>query len=1698
MGKKDVKKEGRVKGNLQPAASSRAAELLGTGFGGFGISSGLAPTTFGASSDGDFAQVAPQLKVIFKKLSKRDSVTRVKALEELCVYLSTAEVDEIQQMLPAWPKLYNRLGIDADRRVRESTGAAHLSLVQKARKHLAPYLKELIGTWLCLQFDPAKDVGKAAADALQTAFPTKRTDVLVFCQVEILNFVSDNILRQTPETLSDPRFTSQEDMVSKYARVVSGSLYTLSYMLEQLSPPQSAKASSEYDGLLDDPKFWGMLHHDLAQIRRAAYAFLGNACVKWQDAIEPRLDKIAPTFLGKVFGDKDTSTHAELWDSVLLFTKTFPQSWMLASAKKPIVPKLCAFLKSGAYGGVSLSYPSLLALLANLPKEIVSTASFRPDFLGSIWKGLGSGAIDRTTSGILLNSYFECVLYLIVRAGADSAVNVQNQLVDVEMFKPLEALWFPAKFPEMGSRIKPEELETILSKYILKLGTSSQISSQLFLAFMSRLSNTIEATLESSVFPDGDALPAEDYVLFCRRAAILLVTIDKLTRQASGDTSIVQERTETLVRDVIAKAIAIIQPEPLLPGLAKFVRTLSESFRGPLFSHPASKIAITDFAVEKVPMLLRADSPALADLLDTVVVYIGALPPEDQEAFRQSWEKVVEAIFGLGEGKWLPVFGEVIKEVRKIDVNPAFHLQSERIDSYVRKLVFEQLEVAKEEEASLLEDVVSTCLSFPPDRAVLSLETSRNIAAYISEVLSTYTQRVLYLSGGDDGSVSASMQSNALAALNVVRTLLTVTKAAPFLDVFPQDMIGRVVADVFELSMLGDETNQDDDAELVKVGKVAQACWNGLLLLKDDEKFDLELIITVLTARWKEGLVNLHRRMSPSQLMAGVSELLSMVGEHYTLRDTVVKAVVETPDSWAEAGEVWKLHDPTLAVIDASAGLPMAEAKGTLSELEAAAKRDVHGFSVYARMVFCAMGLVKAIGLKALPAWISVELVRARIVSTDAAALGVAGPWAEDAVGVAQLGLDLDALVGDAADENNDEKWLVDLATNVGDIFLGKQSKAGEDFGAQVVFHATVAAVERSGEYARVLGQFLRNLLSGPDVSRDVVLAWLKIARDILPTECPEAVLAVVEALTVFGGQSELAEWISDQVAVVAAIDRNSALTTKAARLRISAITSFGQANGGFRTHMPQDKAFILLRRVRGWYETGSGIIVGEDVYLDVQVARLLGAIIADEVEIAVSLAGFTVELCRMWIQELQTTESVNRVVLHYALKLFMALLNAAERDPETWDAVGRAEKEIYRKLLDLFVAECVNSGAHMSKPQFELQALLSDLASRVPEEALLERAPFDELCNVTSTPNEEVQKAAFTMLRRLTAERVQATSLRVELGSRSGEERAEEQIPAALVVAIGKDDVPDVEEGVVDAGTHVALGYLLSWMIFFDHFEDATFQLKSDYISHIRSLELLPHFLEYIFGLLGVGWSRTPFDLSRWEFDSFEPEAFDIESSVGFPLLAAHLYWRSLRHAPSLVRMWWSECKNRQLTIAVESYTEKFFSPLLIRAELDSLSRADPAALQDLTVKTSRSEVTASYPIEDTTLDVVIRLPPTFPLRQVDMEGGGGGGGRNAGVQESRWRAWLLSVSAVMVAQNGSIVDALGVFKKNISLHFEGVEDCAICYSVIGVIDRTLPTKQCKTCKHLFHSSCLYKVRGSKRPSLFCSFFDVSIVSAS
>lgn len=61
------------------------------------------------------------------------------------------------------------------------------------------------------------------------------------------------------------------------------------------------------------------------------------------------------------------------------------------------------------------------------------------------------------------------------------------------------------------------------------------------------------------------------------------------------------------------------------------------------------------------------------------------------------------------------------------------------------------------------------------------------------------------------------------------------------------------------------------------------------------------------------------------------------------------------------------------------------------------------------------------------------------------------------------------------------------------------------------------------------------------------------------------------------------------------------------------------------------------------------------------------------------------------------------------------------------------------------------------------------------------------------------------------------------------------------------------------------------------------------------------------------------------------------------------------------------------------------------------------------------------------------------------------------------------------MGAQNGTIIDGLTTFRRNVVGALKGQTECAICYSIVST-DKKMPDKKCGTCKNAFHRTCLYK----------------------
>lgn len=275
---------------------------------------------------------------------------------------------------------------------------------------------------------------------------------------------------------------------------------------------------------------------------------------------------------------------------------------------------------------------------------------------------------------------------------------------------------------------------------------------------------------------------------------------------------------------------------------------------------------------------------------------------------------------------------------------------------------------------------------------------------------------------------------------------------------------------------------------------------------------------------------------------------------------------------------------------------------------------------------------------------------------------------------------------------------------------------------------------------------------------------------------------------------------------------------------------------------------------------------------------------------------------------------------------------------------------------------------------------------------------------------------------------------------------------------------------------------YLLSWKLLFDAFSTPSVKVRNDFAEHLKTGEFVRPLLDFLFDVLGHS-AAHPLNLDKENIGPDRICEYDIGLADSEPgemsmhWLLAHLYYLTLKYIPGLFKAWYIECRSKQTRIAVESWTTRYFSPLIVADTLEKVqawadSQETGGDDKELLVKVSKAarEVTAGYEVDESQAAIVIKVPADYPIGAVAVASL-----NRVAVTERKWQSWIMTTQGVIAFSNGSIVDGLQVFRRNVAGALKGQSECAICYSIISA-DRRMPDKRCATCKNLFHRSCLYK----------------------
>nr|XP_002190030.4 E3 ubiquitin-protein ligase listerin [Taeniopygia guttata] len=433
------KNKQRTKGNVRPSSSGRAAELLakerGTvpGFIGFGTSQsdlGYVPAIQGAEEvdslvDADF-------RMVLRKLSKRDVTTKLKAMQEFGTMCKEREAEVVKGVLPYWPRIYCKISLDHDRRVREATQQSFEQLILKVKKHLAPYLKSIMGYWLIAQCDTYSPAASAAKVAFEKAFPSsKQPEALVFCKDEILNVLQDHLLKETADTLSDPQTVPEEEREAKFFRILTCSLLALKKLLSMLPKKEMHSLEEKLMSLLSQNKFWKYSKNSISQVRSAFFELISAFCQHLPEVVKAEAPRVCPAVLLSI-DDSDAVVCPALWEAVLYTITTIEDCWSHVNARKGVLPKLWAVLREGGRGLATVIYPNLLPFISKVPPDVVEPKlEYFRVFFSSVIQGLSS---ERTTaspseSSAIITAFMECLCFAILQKREEDQSQIHQMLI---------------------------------------------------------------------------------------------------------------------------------------------------------------------------------------------------------------------------------------------------------------------------------------------------------------------------------------------------------------------------------------------------------------------------------------------------------------------------------------------------------------------------------------------------------------------------------------------------------------------------------------------------------------------------------------------------------------------------------------------------------------------------------------------------------------------------------------------------------------------------------------------------------------------------------------------------------------------------------------------------------------------------------------------------------------------------------------------------------------------------------------------------------------------------------------------------------------------------------------------------------------------------------------------------------------------
>ncbi|PVH85921.1 hypothetical protein DL98DRAFT_557422 [Cadophora sp. DSE1049] len=1605
------------------ASSSRVAS--GAGFGGFGSTSSGSTLSYLTEPPNLSAISDANVVVAFKNLSKKDGTTKSKALEDLRAYVQAHPFEQDggveDAVLEAWVKFYPRISIDNSRRVRELSHILQFELLKSARKRMEKYIPKIVGSWLGGTYDRDRAVARAANDGTKSFLDTPAKMALFYkrCEVPILDFAQE-ALEETAQTLSDERTMSADDMQAKYFRVIGSSISLISNLLSTLDKDTILSHQEKYEGILSgNKKLWAFASCEDAFVRRATDQLMMVCLAKLPAIIESDLELVGHTFIAEALKSSQTTSAFQLLSLLVALTSRYPEIWTSSYKAKKGPLSRLRTFVEKGSQGGPPDYWTKLGLLVLGLPDGVLPPD--PDILLEFLRALRRGISNRGEPR--MNAGVAWATYFNITERFITLLSpeaVQEKLLPEGVFPVFEQYLHPTPANDSWA-----------------IGTNISI-----------LAKGLAICLSSN--GDNSALHSEWARLEKEFSSKILTSLPEQSKDYNTSQTAVITISHRWFK-LLAEVLKVEQRESrdlLVPSLQRIISTCLSSIVS-RNGKPYSATATVEIALRLTPTIV-GDSPEILAALESFlendlpklilspsgpylisILNLFRTLPNKEASFQNIWQSAVDGLLALPEDS------SQSQAITKLIANDT-----------VSKIAQENPGLQE----FLLRGGTKAVQGSPESRSLF--EAAITFDSFSSTTSTKVLDQVMAALDAGDSSLDGALKSLEFISKNQPGLLnsqgnihvLLITKLLGLTEISDPTLASRANT----LRAIVEKSNSTTDSETPRQSSLVH-------VIKENLETAGPQSLTIET------------------LVQEASKIIAKAP------DSPQTAIFPDTQLWFEAISplLSQSPNPSLGVIRPFAGSVFLVSNASATPATRPA-RDINGYSIPLRMAMYTTSLLLNDDLSdVLPEELQIELYYLLALSSELANDQIDLLEDNKLFGSHQ---DLDAVTEVRQFLRNSHEIFGDVAGNASfwrDQVTTKQSP--EDTSAVVRSLISKLLDSSSGStpiayYAsKALGGFIQDLVSAHGWQNDGSERWL-MKLDILKTSTNNILgaSAILIGLEDSLRSSKMINTLCNRlISDVAGAKAQSENTLGLLVLLNSVLSVYDEED----LPVANNRLVFAVKKILSWTED----LAVTDPPLASEACRALQKLLPAIKEIYGTYWETTFDFCvSIWESNGDGVLSNEWLpMIGMSLKLFSILRNMADGGN---DDLKEAFDLSYEQACDGLVKLLKLDRSKETQPLEFVDTLLSRQVTKIPEHRIKDLTEFYPL---VASDFRMIQSAAFDVLQKALPKVQQELSVNVLL------EGTTAQLPLELLSLLL--NTPSVQD-ISDASEFPSSirGYLLSWLIVYESYTTASLKVRNDYSELLKTENYIGPLLNFMFVILGHS-DANPVNLERARIDNSMIRHYDMwkandsesnERSMNW--LLVNLYYLCLNYTPGLVRTWWFSCDSRQTSLAVDSWTRKFFTPLVVEDTLDEVEKwaanQEPPAddEKDLIIKVSKRsrEIFAGYEVDELMMQIVIRFPDNYPLEGVKVEGL-----NRVAVTEKKWLSWLRNTQGVITFSNGSIIDGLTAFQKNVTGALKGHTECAICYSIIGP-DKKTPDKRCQTCSNLFHSNCLYKWFSSSNQS--------------